>query len=376
VLLALFAVSFAVFGVVLVLPGAHQADLARALGLDLAESGQIASVMAAGIGIGVVGAGPLFDRMRRRPLFVASLALAAAGLLTVEAEMSFARWLVHMALVGVGIGAYDTLINASVVERYHERAATPMSLIHAMAAVGAIAGPLIAAELATQDTWVRSFHALGAAHGLLAGACAFIAFPAPVPHAELAEETARPRALRAVARAVLPFAAVAFAYVGVEASMTMFAVPYASQALALPEWRGGRAISAFWLGLLLGRVGILLLPYPLGARSLLGAGLLAAVALAGCVVSRVGIVEATFFATGVALGCVYPVMVTLAGQRVPWARGTAAGLAAGAGALGGTAVPWLTGALGDALGVALGIASLAGWCLLIAASAALARGSR
>jgi fucose permease len=281
-----------------------------------------------------------------------------------------------MALVGVGIGAYDTLINASVVERYHERAATPMSLVHAMAAIGAIAGPLLAAELAAQGDWIRSFHAVGAAHALLAGVCAFIVFPAPVAHAASAGDTARPRALRAAALAVLPFALVAFAYVGVEASMTMFAVPYASEALALPEWRGGRSISAFWLGLLLGRVGILLLPYPLGARSLVGAGLLAAAALGACTGTRIGVVEATFLATGVALGCVYPLMVTLAGQRVPWARGTAAGLAAGAGALGGTAVPWLTGALGDAAGVAVGVGSLAAWCLLIAASAALARGIR
>ena len=40
-----FAASFVAFGVVLVLPGAHQADLARALGLDLARSGLLASVV-------------------------------------------------------------------------------------------------------------------------------------------------------------------------------------------------------------------------------------------------------------------------------------------------------------------------------------------
>jgi fucose permease len=372
-LLVLYAVSFAVFGVVLVIPGSHQADLARALQLDLAESGLIASVLAAGIGVGVVGAGPLFDRVKRRPLFAASFALAALGLLTVSEGMSFERWLVHMALVGVGIGAYDTLINAAVVERYRERAARPMSLIHAMAAVGAIAGPWIATAFSAQGVWIRSFHACGAAHVALAAACAFVRFPDPEPHVEHPE---RPRALRAVALTVLPFAAVAFAYVGVEASMTMFAVPYASEGLALPEWRGGKAISGFWLGLLVGRVGVLALPLALDARTLVLAGIFAATALAAGVASHLSVVEATFVATGVGIGCVYPLVMALAGQRVPWARGTAAGLAAGAGALGGTAVPWLTGMLGDAFGVVAGIGSLAAWCLLIAASAALARGGR
>jgi fucose permease len=373
-LLVLYAVSFAVFGVVLVIPGSHQADLARALQLDLAESGLIASVLAAGIGVGVVGAGPLFDRMRRRPLFVASFALAALGLLTVSADMSFERWLLHMALVGVGIGAYDTLINAAVVERYRERSAKPMSLIHAMAAVGAIAGPLLAAAFAARGAWIGTFHAIGAAHLALGAWGLFLRFPDPQPHAEHVEHHAR--SLPAIALALLPIAAVAFAYVGVEASMTMFAVPYASGALSLPATRGATAISAFWLGLLLGRVGVLALPLALDARTLVLAGLFAAAALVAGIASQLGVVEATFLVTGVGIGCVYPLVMALAGQRVPWARGMAAGLAAGAGALGGTAVPWLTGALGDALGVAAALGSLAGWCLLIAVAAALARGIR
>ena len=58
--------AFLAFGVVLVLLGASQADLAEALSLDLARSGLLGSVLALGIGVGVVGAGPLFDRYPRR----------------------------------------------------------------------------------------------------------------------------------------------------------------------------------------------------------------------------------------------------------------------------------------------------------------------
>jgi MFS family permease len=79
---------------------------------------------------------------------------------------------------------------------------------------------------------------------------------------------------------------------------------------------------------------------------------------------------------GVALGCVYPLMMALVGERIPEARGTAAGLAAGAGALGGSAVPWLTGTFGDAFGVSAAVASLAAWCAVIALAAGVARGIR
>jgi hypothetical protein len=66
-------------------------------------------------------------------------------------------------------------------------------------------------------------------------------------------------------------------------------------------------------------------------------------------------------------------MIALAVLTSPSVGGTAAGLAAGAGALGGFAVPWLTGAAGDAAGIALGFGSLALWCAAIALAATASR---
>jgi len=166
---------------------------------------------------------------------------------------------------------------------------------------------------------------------------------------------------------------VAFAYVGVEASVTVFAVPYASEALAMPAERGQLAISAFWLGLLTGRLALLAARTALGARVLIAAGAGAAVLIVAAAGVPRAPLELALFAVGAALGCVYPLMIALAGQTSPSASGTAAGLAAGAGALGGFAVPWLTGAAGDAAGIALGFGSLAFWCAAIALAAAASR---
>jgi nitrate/nitrite transporter NarK len=74
-------------------------------------------------------------------------------------------------------------------------------------------------------------------------------------------------------------------------------------------------------------------------------------------------------ATGFALGFVFPVMIALAAARFPEARGSAVGLVAGAGALGGFAVPWLHGALGDRLGLAAALLWLAPWCAAVALAA-------
>jgi fucose permease len=79
-----------------------------------------------------------------------------------------------------------------------------------------------------------------------------------------------------------------------------------------------------------------------------------------------------FGVIGATWGCVYPLMISFAGHQVPAAPGTAAGLAAGAGSVGGFVVPWVTGAIGDRWGIVAAFASLAAWSLLIAASGLLA----
>lgn len=369
-MLAFGFASFLAFGLVLVLVGANQAQLEHDLGLTLAQTGLLSSALALGLGVGVVGAGPLFDRYARRPLFTGSMLLAAAALLSMQRDMDFDRWLVHLAFVGVGIGSYDTLLNAAVVQQFADRSARPMSILHAAATLGAVSGPLLAGLFASQGHWISSFHWAGGAHVALAVAALFT--PLPAPDRKATVDDGRPPARWL---ALLPFAVIAFAYVGVEAALTVFAVPYAEY-LELPQARGRYAISALWLGLLCGRLAILGLRAALDARVLFWAGAAGALVLVAGTLSPLSSLEVTLFLAGVALGCVYPLMITLAGLAFPHALGTAAGLAAGAGALGGFAIPWLTGSLGDANGVGIAIASLAAWSALIAVAALAARRAR
>jgi len=359
--------SFLCFGVVLVLVGANQAGLARDLGLDLEQTGLLGSALAIGIGIGVVGAGPLFDRLPRRPVFVASTLLAAAALASVDASTGFARLMAHVLIAGIGIGAYDTLINATVVERYSEDSAKPMAAIHAAATIGAMVGPPLVSWFFSED-WSASFRWTGVSHLVLAAVAASVRFPAPP-----ARDTAMTEARESVISwALLPFSGVAFAYVGIEAAMIVFAIPYAEH-VGLPDEQGRLAISVFWLGLLAGRLAVLGRSGAPAERTLRVAGLLSAVLILGGITFAPERVELLFGLVGFSLGAVYPVVIALAGQRFPHARGSAAGFAAGAGALGGFAIPWITGALGDAIGISIAIASLAVWSLLIALSAATPR---
>jgi MFS family permease len=365
-LLSFFSAVCFLFGAILVLLGANQAEMARDLELGLLESGLLASALALGMGLGVVGAGPLFDRYPRRPLFAIALLLAGAPLLAVGPGLSFPLWLPCLALAGAGAGMYETLINGAVTERYGLRSAQVISALHASVTAGAVTVPLLATWIAEHFHWSAGFTWLGSANLALA----FVALIAPLPSRARAAAAEAEAPSSVFCAAFLPFAVICFAYVGFEASLTMFASPYASDALALDVRRGRAAISCFWLGMLVGRLILAVALRSRGTRLLVASGVLGAAIVAGAVTSGVSSIEIVYLAAGLALGGVFPVVIALAAQRFPHARGTAAGLVTGAGALGGFAGPWLTGALGDAVGVRLAIGSLALWSLLIAAAGA------
>jgi DHA1 family inner membrane transport protein len=366
-MIALSFCGFFCLGLALILLGANQADLARDLDLDLVHTGMLASAFALGMLVGMTGAGPLYDRLPRRPLVIASILLTGVALFGFGPTNSFRETLVLFAAIGFGSGAYDTLFNAAIAERFGERSAKPMALLHAGAAVGAIIGPLLVAAIATRWHWTRSFHAVGFAHLALAATALFIRFPEPTRTAASLKADSR----AVLSKAIIPFVVVAFAYLGLETAMAVFAIPYATQGLALDVIHGQTAISGMWFGLLAGRLGTLLLRGNLDGRVLIGSGILCCAAIsigAGLGSSQIAIL---YFCVGFALGPAFPMAIALAGQRFPHSLGSVVGLVAGAGSTGCFVIPWLTGALGDQAGIAFAVKWLSVWALAIAVGGAL-----
>jgi len=371
-LLAFCAASYFLFGIVLVLLGAMQADMARDLQLDLAQSGLLVSFLMLGLGIGVVAGGPLFDRCPRRPAFVGAMLLAGASLLCMGPELRFPLWLLLIALAGVGAGMYETLVIGLVTERYAMRSVRVLAAMHACVTAGAVSGPAMVDWIATRFHWSANFTGLGVGHVALAAAALIAPLPSRV-------QSARPRAEAGdslFSVAFLPFAVMFFAYIGIETSLTIFAIPFATGALSLDPQRGRAAISALWLGMLLARLALAALRGSRGVRSLVAFSSLAALTVAAAAISRWSSIELFYLVSGVTIGAIFPLLVALTAQRFPHARGTSAGLAIGVGSIGGFAVPWLTGALGDAVGVTAAIGSLAVWPALIVVIAALRHGAR
>jgi FHS family L-fucose permease-like MFS transporter len=171
--------------------------------------------------------------------------------------------------------------------------------------------------------------------------------------------------------AFIAICAATFTYVGVETALTVFVVDHATTDLGLSAARAARAISAFWGGLFVGRLAAGLSPQSPGAGMTACLATIAAAILVLFESGLFGSAEVAMVAIGLALGGVFPVMISLAGRALPSSPATAVGLAGGLGSAGGFIIPWATGGLASTLGLPFAFASLAGWIVLLTAAATI-----
>jgi fucose permease len=282
------------------------------------------------------------------------------------------------------------VLNALIVESFGEHAPRRLVFVHAAATAAASATPLLF-ELARNTVsipWYQTFRVAGLAHVLLLALGALVPMDAAPSRAAAGDAAAATRAAGAGEAATpidgpravddrVALAAIClttFAYVGVESAISLFVSDHATSALALDPARAARSISAFWGGLLVGRLAIGLAPRPIGPGTISICACASVVVMVAFGTGWVATPELAMTLVGIFLGGVFPVMIGTAGLALPSASGLAVGLAGGLGSLGGFVIPWLTGRIANATDLATALTSLAGWlAALVLAAAFVAR---
>ena len=384
-LTVLSVASFLGFGALLVLFGANSSELIESLSLDYADLGLLGSMLSLGLGCGIILAGPIIDRFPRRPLYLAACGIVLLATTTLGPNTSYAALLAHTIAIGFGAGFYETVLNALIVEESSTSAPRRLIFVHSAATLAASVTPLLFAVARTSEgmPWYETFRVVGLAHILLMVGALFVPMRAPRHYrkAKAQMNTAATNNAAAFAsfrpkddRIALAAVCVAtFAYVGVESAISLFVVDHASTEFGLDTARAARTISAFWGGLLIGRLAIGFSPRPIGAGILSAFAAVAALLIMAFGGGLIGSPEVAMAGVGFFLGGVFPVMIGLAGIAFPSSAGTAVGLAGGLGSLGGFVVPWLTGRLANGIGLSLALASLGVWLLALAAATAFVR---
>jgi MFS family permease len=310
-------------------------------GLTPAELGAGLAVMAATSIGALAAAGPLADRVGRRPLAVAGaagFALTFALLAAVEAQA--ALW-PTLALFGVASGFLDLAANAvgADYERAHQRRA--MIRLHAGFSGAAAAGALMAGAVGDETYWIvagvyvaLAAPAIGAT--LPPHDVAAVDPPAGAPHESsvAAAEVVADESPRAAAGARLvllrtPAIAVAVGLVTLcffgDGAIEGYAALFLREVLESGSLLTGVALAAFHTASLTGR---LVFSRPADERLVLTvAGLLASAAMAVVVVAEAPAVAAAgLLVVGFALAPIVPTALSIAGRNAPGRSATAVSL--------------------------------------------------
>jgi fucose permease len=388
-------VAFALIGVGAGVNGVVLAAQLDDYAVDKATIGITFFTSSAGFVVAGMTAGALIQRFGFRiALAVGGGGMVLAGLYTAT-HPRFVAFAILQVLVGYATGVLESVLNAYLAAL--PNSTTLLNRLHAFFGVGALVGPPLATWIVDRTSWTVVLLALGLAYvPVVAGF--LIAFPRPRPHIsdvtagtdispgsvaggpgtalqgpapdptpapdpvpvpDSAPAPAPDRGLLRPAlrqRGVLLGAALLAVYVGLELGVGNWGFSYLIQARGQSEALAGYSVSGYWLGLTLGRFLISPVATRLGATAVglmfaCLAGVMAAAALAWLVPAAVA-ASAAFVLLGFFLGPIFPTTMAVV-PRLTSARlvPTAIGVMNAGSVVGGSALPWLAGAIAQGVGL-------------------------
>jgi fucose permease len=271
----------------------------------------------------------------------------------------FVAFVLVQLVTGFAAGVLESALNVYLAAL--PDATALLNRLHAFFGVGALLGPVLAAWIVGAASWTVVWLVLAVACvPLVAGFLAAYPGSQPAEPAEPADPAGSAgggllgAALRD--RGVLLGAAMLAVYVGLELGVSIWAFSYLVQARSLSRQLAGYSVSGYWLGLTLGRFLISPVAARIGATAIglmyaCLAGVTAAAILAwlspAAVLASVALMLLGFF-----LGPVFPTTMAVAPQLtrarlVP----SAIGVMNAASVVGGSALPWLVGAIAQNTGI-------------------------
>jgi fucose permease len=327
-------------------------------GVDKATIGLIFFTSSAGFVVAGAAAGGLIHRLGTRTTLLIGGGAFAVGTLYMAARPPFAAFVAVQVLAGFGTGVLESVLNAYLAGL--PRATTRLNRLHAFFGVGALLGPLMAA-------WVLGFAAWTIVKLLIAVAAVPLVVGFLLTYPRHAPEQAEPDALggrsgRGLLGAalrepgVLLGALLLTVYVGLELGVGNWAFSYLTEERGHGDVLAGYTVSAYWFGLTLGR--FLISPVatrfglsPVGMMHACMAGVAASTVVAwlvpGVAAATAGLALLGFF-----LGPIFPTTMAVAPDvTVPRLVPTAIGVMNAGSVAGGSALPWLAGAIAQGVGV-------------------------
>jgi MFS transporter, FHS family, glucose/mannose:H+ symporter len=355
-LFAAACVGMSAFGMVIALLGTlfGLPEMRQRLAINLAQQGDLFSILSIGLLVSSLLAGPMLDRFGAKPVLTTASAVATTALLAFALAHGFAAAAGAAALLGLGGAWLNIATNALVSDIYPEQRGRALNLLGVFFGVGALFVPLVVAlgfdRLSVAGTMLVCAGVAGATTAL----CAALRFPPPheassFSFVEMLRTARYP--------GVLLFALVLFLQGGNEAALSGWTSTY----IGSVGWSPFTATVV-----LLGYWGLAILGRALSARAQARLGkarlvlLSALMSVAGCLIllaaaSWLPLLTSGVWLTALAFASIYPTTLAIVGDRYQRFAGTIFGFLFSVGAIGNITFPWAVGHISQAAGVRLGM---------------------
>lgn len=374
-LFAAAAVAMFVFGMLIALLGTlfGLPAMRERLGIDLAQQGDLFSVLFTGLLVATAVVGPLLDRFGSKPVMVSASAMVAAALTAMATARGFGVAAAAALLLGVGGGWLNTASNALVSDVFPDQRGRMLNLLGSFFGVGALFVPLVVSA-AFESLSVPGVMALCAAVAG-AGTAISLALRFPPPHEGAAFSL---RGVLSAARyeGVALLAALLLFEAGNEAALSGWTSTYIG-AMGWSPRLATLVLLGYWVVAIAGRAASARLQAWAGkTRLVIGSAL---VAVAGCTVLLAaagwlpGLVAGAWL-TALGFSAIFPTVLAIAGDRYERFAGTIFGLLFTVGNVGSISFPWALGHISQSAGLRAGmLVPLAGTLLVAACAVAVAR---
>jgi len=364
-------VGMLLFGIVLTALGSVLPEAMPRLGLGGAAAGSLFSIMSLGILAGSVLFGPIVDRRGYKGLLMLAVALIFLGLEGMAFAGSWGMLAAAMLLIGFGGGIINGGTNALVADISAGGRSAGLALLGVFFGIGAFGVPFLLGALQGVVGYVEVLAGIGGAVALVLIFYARVTFPAPKQPQGFPLRRAAGLLRDPV---LLLFGAILFFQSGMEITVGGWTATYFDQGLGLPSEQALFLLSFYWLGMTVARLGLGRILKTISPAIVLAVSL--AVSMTGAVTLMAANSAVTGGAGVILLGAgfaaVFPIVLGYVGDRYAALSGTAFSLVLVMALMGGSTLPYVTGALGEAFGmrpsfivVPIGLTAIAALFLII-----------
>ncbi|MDE2903213.1 MAG: MFS transporter [Chloroflexota bacterium] len=318
-------------------------------GLTYSQISLIISIISFGFIAGSLAGGAASDRWGRRAVLVPSAAGAALSMSWFAASPTFGSLLAAGFLIGATFGPGLAAATALIADLARERSTRALNLFNTAFALGAIVAPaLVAVCLAAFTSWRVAYVVV--AVWFASSSLFFIRLPYPPRGSAVPPFRSMVRGLTSPVSVLLGL--VLMLYVGVEIAFGDFGAAFMERTQGIPRAAAAASVTAFWTGVLLGRLIVYRLAGSWRASNIVRWSLVLALGMSGlaALADSAPLAVLGFALTGATVGGVFPTALGIGLRVRPEIAGSLAGGLAAMASVGGVLLAPLIGAASDAAG--------------------------